>query len=77
VNFYRALSEVHSGVVVVAGSFHKLSDTTTNFMAGDTVILSVKLKNVLTIAAENLSFSVSVDPAALTLLAPILDPDTS
>jgi len=74
VNFYRALSEVHSGVVVVAGSFHKLSDTTTNFMAGDTVILSVKLKNVLTIAAENLSFSVSVDPAALTLLAPILDP---
>ncbi len=73
VNFYRALSEVHSGTVIIARSFHKPSDTTTTFMTGDTVIFSVKLKNVLTIAAENLSFSVTADPG-LILLPPILAP---
>ncbi len=66
VNFFRALSEVHSGVVVVAGSFHTPSGSTL-FLEGDTVILSAKVKNVLTIAAENLSFNVSADPALLPL----------
>ena len=72
VNFGRALSEVHSGVVVVAGGFHTLSGGTL-FLEGDTVILSVKVKNVLAVPAQNLSFDVSAD-AGLVLLAPVLDP---
>ncbi len=72
VNFQRALSEVHSGVVVVAGRFHTPSERTL-FVAGDTVILSVKVKNLLPLAAENLSFNVTVDPV-LAPLAPIDGP---
>lgn len=72
VNFFRALAEVHSGVVVVAGRFHTPSERTI-FVQGDTVILSVKVKNVLTIAAENLSFNVTVDPV-LAPFAPIRGP---
>jgi len=69
VNFYRALSEVHSGVVVDAGRFRSPTGRSF-FQAGDTVILSVKVKNVLPVAAENLSFNVTAD-RVLASLAPI------
>ncbi len=72
VNFGRALSEDHSGVVVVAGGFHAPSGRTL-FLGGDTVTLSVKVKNVLTVPAQNLSFNVSADPA-LVPLAPVFGP---
>ena len=69
VNFFRALSEVHSGVRVIARSFHTPSGRTL-FLEGDTVILSAQVKNILPRAAENLTFSVSADPV-LVLLRPI------
>ncbi len=72
-NFYRALSEAPAGIVFIGGKFHKRADTSTIFMAGDTVLLSVKIENVLTAAAENLSFNISSDPA-LVPLSPILRP---
>ena len=67
VNFYRALSEVPAGVVFIGGTFHKPSDTATLFMTDDTVIFSSKIRNVLPHAAENLSFSVTADPALIPL----------
>jgi photosystem II stability/assembly factor-like uncharacterized protein len=80
VNFYRALSEIHSGVTVEADTFRSPSGTKF-FLEGDTVILSVKVKNVLTKAAENLSFDVSVDAGLLpigSILAPTrLDVDAT
>ncbi len=69
-NFFRALSEVHSGVVVVGpGSLHSPTGRPF-FQEGDTVVLSVKVKNMLPLPAENLSFNVTVDPV-LVPLAPI------
>jgi photosystem II stability/assembly factor-like uncharacterized protein len=69
VNFFRALSEVHSGVVVDAGRFHSPTGRSF-FQEGDTVIFSIKVRNVLLRAAEGLSFNVTVDPVLLPL-API------
>ncbi len=70
VNFFRALSEVHAGVVVVGGGHFHSPTGRSFFQEGDTVILSVKVKNVLPLAAEGLSFNVTVDPV-LAPLAPI------
>jgi photosystem II stability/assembly factor-like uncharacterized protein len=73
VNFYHALSEDHAGIVFIGGRFHKPTDTTTLFMTADTVLLSLKVKNVMPRAAENLSFSVMPDPG-LAPLPPIAGP---
>ena len=66
VNFARALSEVHAGVVLGQGSFHSPAGKAF-FLAGDTVTLSLPVKNVLTHPAENLSFDLSAS-SVLTLL---------
>jgi photosystem II stability/assembly factor-like uncharacterized protein len=65
VNFGRALSEVHSGVTI-SGHIHAASGRPF-FLEGDTLILSVTLKNILFAPAQNLSFNVPVDSALLPL----------
>jgi subtilisin family serine protease/photosystem II stability/assembly factor-like uncharacterized protein len=72
VNFYRALSEVHSGIVVEAHSFQNVSGGKF-FLEDDTVMLNIILQNVLTVAAENLLFSTTAN-SALIPLAPISAP---
>jgi hypothetical protein len=58
VNFGRALSESPGGVEIVSFEFHTPSGSPI-IMSGDTLVLSVSVRNILGAAAINLSFIAS------------------
>ncbi len=67
VNFGRALTESHPGIEIVSS---RLLTTTGRplFLTGDTLVLSVTVKNVLFSAAKSLTFAAaSLDPAVETI----------
>ncbi len=62
VNFARALSESHSGIEILSSSLLTPSGEKV-FLPGDTVVLSLKVRNVMLIAAQNLAFmGTTTDP---------------
>jgi photosystem II stability/assembly factor-like uncharacterized protein len=63
-NFARALTESHAGIQVLAASVLSPSGRTF-FILGDTVVVSLIVKNILTRDAANLQFTVSSHEASL------------
>ena len=67
VNFARALTESWPGLMVVTDSLYTPSGSDL-FLQGDTVVLSVSVRNILSTAASNLRFTCAPETADLDVL---------